>query len=131
MAFYTTWLHEPHTLYTHFDGHVTGNDLKITMVEYLGALQLQPAYFLMDFLDVNSVPARLLDFPLLLQVLNHGNMQWMVFLKREAQYSVMTQMLSRDKVKTFRDFKSGEAFLRSMVRLDTGIALSALQNAPG
>ncbi|MDQ7025953.1 MAG: hypothetical protein Q9P01_03960 [Anaerolineae bacterium] len=120
MPFLSTWVHEPYILKTYFSGRVSGSELKVSMLEYLGAAQTQPMYFMMDFLDADGVPNEMLNMPAILQVINHANTRWLILVKQESASSYMTQLLSRDKVKTYRDRETALAFLRAMVRIDTG-----------
>ncbi len=122
MAFRTRWLQEPHILETHFAGVVTSIDLKMAMLEYLGAAQEQPMYFLLDFMEANYVPEKLLDLPLLLQVMNHANTRWLVIVKPEVEASYMTQILTKDRTRVFRDRATAEQFLRKMVAYDSAKA---------
>lgn len=124
MAFRTEWLHDPYILATTFTENLTATDLKIALLEYVGAAhELSDMYFLMDFSGVPQVPNRLLQTPLLLQVVNHGNTRWLAVVKPEDPSSYMTRLLTRDKLKTFRDRESARAFLEGMVRLDLGVDL--------
>lgn len=120
MPFLSEWVHEPYILKTHYTGRVSGSELKVSMLEYLGAAQTQPMYFMMDFLDSDGVPNEMLNMPAILQVINHANTRWLILVKHESASSYMTQLLSRDKVKTYRDIETALGFLRAMVRIDTG-----------
>jgi hypothetical protein len=124
MAFRTEWLHDPYILATTFTENLTATDLKIALLEYVGAAhELSDMYFLLDLSGVPQVPNRLLQTPLLLQVVNHGNTRWLAVVKPEDPSSYMTRLLTRDKLKTFRDRESARAFLENMVRLDLGVDL--------
>lgn len=126
MAFKTEWINDPYIIGTHFEGQVTVDEVKMAMLEYLGAAQEQKAvYVLMDFSNVDNVPNRLLDLPILLQVITHANVKWIAIVKEDNPNSYMTQFLSRDKLKMFRNRESAIAFLNGMVRLDTGENLEA------
>ena len=120
MPFISEWIHEPHILATRYSGRVSGGELKVSMLEYLGAVQTQPMYFMMDFLESDGVPQEMLNMPAILQVINHANTRWLIMVKTENAYSYMTQLLSRDKVKIYRDRQTALGFLRAMVRIDTG-----------
>ena len=120
MPFLSEWIHEPYILATRYTGRVSGGELKVSMLEYLGAVQTQPMYFMMDFLDSDGVPQEMLNLPAILQVINHANTRWLILVKHESASSYMTQLLSRDKVKTYRDRQTALNFLRAMVRVDTG-----------
>lgn len=122
MAFHTTWLDEPYILVTTFSDVVTSIDLKMAMLEYLGAAQEQPTYFLMDFTQANYVPEKLLDLPLLLQVMNHANTRWMAIVKPESDASYMTQLLTKDRSRIYRDRESAVYFLRKMIAYDAAQA---------
>jgi hypothetical protein len=126
MAFHTKWLDEPYILVTDFAGVVTSIDLKMAMLEYLGASQEQPMYFLLDFMQANYVPEKLLDLPLLLQVMNHANTRWLVIVKPEVEASYMTQILTKDRARVFRDRESAASFLRKMVELESAEIGSSL-----
>jgi hypothetical protein len=123
MPFFSEWVDEPYILATRYSGRVSGGELKVSMLEYLGAAQTQPMYFMMDFLDSDGVPQEMLNLPAILQVINHANTRWLILVKHESAASYMTQLLSRDKVKTFRDRATALGFLRAMVRIDTGTIL--------
>ncbi|MCA9913906.1 MAG: hypothetical protein KC496_11180 [Anaerolineae bacterium] len=118
MAFHTSWLEEPFILATTFSDVVTSIDLKMAMLEYLGAAQEQPTYFLLDFTQANYVPEKLLDLPLLLQVMNHANTRWLAIVKPESEASYMTQILTKDRTRIFRDRESAAYFLRKMIAYD-------------
>ena len=120
MPFISEWINEPYILATHYSGRVSGGELKVSMLEYLGAVQTQPMYFMMDFLESDGVPQEMLNMPAILQVINHANTRWLILVKSESAYSYMTQLLSRDKVKIYRDTQTALSFLRAMVRIDTG-----------
>ena len=123
MPFRTEWVHDPYILATKFSGRVSGSELKVVMPEYLGAVQVQTMYFMLDFMEADGVPPEMLNLPAILQVINHANTRWLVLAKPESASSYMTQLLSRDKVKTFRDRETALGFLRGMVRVDTGVEL--------
>ncbi len=128
MTFLTGWIHEPYILGTDFTELTSVGDVNMAMLEYLGAIQEQEMYFLMDFTATGDVPGELLKLPSMLQVVTHANTRWIAIVKPEkpgSASSTMTQMLARDKIKTFRDRQTALAFLRSMVRLDTGIEIRA------
>ena len=120
MPFISEWINEPYILATNYSGRVSGGELKVSMLEYLGAVQTQPMYFMMDFLESDGVPQEMLNMPAILQVINHANTRWLIMVKTENAYSYMTQLLSRDKVKIYRDRQTALGFLRAMVRIDTG-----------
>jgi hypothetical protein len=124
MTFRTEWIAEPYILGTSFNSLATVGELNLIMLEYLGAAQEQEIYLLLDFSEVN-VPNGMLTLPSLLQVINHANTRWMGIVKTETSSSYMTKLLSRDKVKMFRDRKTAVDFLRAMVRIDTGEDLTA------
>lgn len=119
MTFRTQWIDDPYILGTSFDTNTSVSELNLVMLEYLGAAQEQDVYFLLDFSDAN-VPNGMLSLPSLLQVINHANTRWMGIVKAETSSSYMTKLLTRDKVKMFRDSQTGIDFLRAMVRVDTG-----------
>lgn len=124
MSFRTTWIDEPYVLGTTFTAHATVSELNLIMLEYLGAAQEQDVYLLLDFSEVN-VPNGMLSLPSLLQVINHANTRWLAIVKAETSTSYMTKLLTRDKVKMFRDTETAVDFLRAMVRVDTGHNLTA------
>ncbi|MGJ3240760.1 MAG: hypothetical protein ACFE0Q_18770 [Anaerolineae bacterium] len=117
MAFQTEWIEEPHILGTTFDSSATIGELNSVMLQYISAAQKSPIYLLLDFNDIN-VPNRILSLPSLLQVVNHGNTRWLCVVKPEASSSYMTKLLTRDRVKMFRDRESAISFLRAMLRID-------------
>jgi hypothetical protein len=124
MTFRTEWIAEPYILGTSFNSLATVGELNLIMLEYLGAAQEQDIYLLLDFSEAN-VPNGLLTLPSLLQVINHANTRWMGIVKAETSSSYMTKLLSRDKVKMFREKQTAVDFLRAMVRIDTGEDLTA------
>mgnify|MGYP000250566100 CR=1 FL=1 len=124
MTFRTQWLDELHILHTVFENNPSMGDLNLVMLEYLGAAQEQEIYFLLDFTGVD-VPTNILKLPALLQVINHGNTQWLCLVKPEAKSSYMTRLLSRDKVKTFRKTENAIGFLRGMILSEKGNDLDA------
>lgn len=119
MSFRTEWLLEPYILGTSFEQHCSVSELHLILLEYLGVVQTQEAYFLLDFSETNA-PTGLLTLPALLQVINHANTRLLVIVKPESSYSSMTQLLSRDKVKIMRERQSALDFILAMARLDTG-----------
>lgn len=119
MTFRTQWIDDPYILGTSFDTNTSVSELNLVMLEYLGAAQEQDVYFLLDFSDAN-VPNGMLSLPSLLQVINHANTRWIGIVKAETSSSYMTKLLTRDKVKMFRDSQTAIDFLRAMVRVDTG-----------
>lgn len=119
MAFQTEWIVEPYIISTTFTGRTSVHDMKMAMLEYLGAAQLeQNLYILMDFMQAENVPSKLLDMPILAQIINHGNIRWLVIAKEAADSSYMTQFLARDKVKTVRSREEALKFLIAMMRLE-------------
>jgi len=120
----TQWIHEPHICSTTFDDETNVGELNNVMVNYLHKVQDSPTYFVLDFTGIH-VPEGLLRLPALLQVINHANTKWMAIVKAETSSSYMTKMLSRDKVKMFRDADTAIHFLESMVRVDSGKDLTA------
>lgn len=119
------WIENTNILSCNFDDQPTIRDLNAVMLEFLKSAQAGTVYFLLDFTDV-QVPSGLLSLPLLLQVINHANTRWLGIVKEESPASYMTQLLSRDKVKTFRDRRSTIAFLEGMARLESGNKRQAL-----
>lgn len=127
MPFKTTWINEPHIIVTEYTGRVTGGDLDMNMLEYLGIIQAQPVYILLDFSRAEGVPSRLFELSSPGQVINHPNTSWLAVVNPPgATGRHATRMLARDKIKLFNDRKSAEVFLRAMVRLDTGLVLTAM-----
>lgn len=124
MSFRTEWIDDPYILGTTFNSHATISELNLIMLEYLGAAQEQDVYLLLDFSEV-TVPNGMLTLPSLLQVINHANTRWMGIVKAETSSSYMTKLLTRDKVKMFRDRETAVGFLQAMVRIDTGTNLKA------
>ena len=119
MSFRSEWLVEPHILGTSFEQNTSISELNLVMLEYLGVAQELSMYFLLDFSRVNT-PTGLLTLPSLLQVINHGNTNWLVLVKAESNSSYMSKMLARDKVKIFHDTDTALSFLYEMLSLDTG-----------
>ena len=119
MAFQTEWIVEPYIISTTFTGRTSVHDMKMAMLEYLGAAQQeQNLYILMDFMGAENVPNKLLDMPILAQIINHGNTRWLVIAKEAADSSYMTQFLMRDKVKTVRSREEAIKFLVAMMKLE-------------
>lgn len=111
------WIDKPDILGVTFTEQISISELNAILIEFLKAAQEREIYVLIDFSQI-KVPVGLLSMPSLLQVINHANTRWMGIVKTESSSSVLTKMLSRDKVKMFRDADSAVAFLRGMVRLD-------------
>ncbi len=124
MAFYTEWINEPYIIATNYTGHVLGSEFDMNMLEYLGIVQAQPAYILLDMSKVESLPTQLLQLSSLGQVIAHPNSSWLsIVIPGQVENIRTTRMLARDKVKLFPDRNTALAFLRAMVRVDTGIVL--------
>lgn len=124
MAFESTWINEPYILLTEYTGHVTGNDVNLSMLQYLGAAQEQPIYILLDFSKSDYVPHQVLELSSVSQVINHANTRWFVVINPKDKDSYATRLLAGTRIKTFADKPSALAFLRGMVRLDTGKVLT-------
>lgn len=124
MPFNTRWIHNPYILQTEFSEHVSGGDFTTAMLEYLGAAQEQPTYFLLDFTRARHIPARLFELSISSQVINHANTRWFVIVNPDVT-NYETRMLARSKVKVFPNMEMAIGFLRAMVRLDTGQVLTA------
>lgn len=120
MPFESNWINEPYILMTTYSGYVTGGDMDTSMLQYLGVAQAQPIYILLDFSEANRVPSKVLELSSISQVINHGNTRWFIIVSPEDQASYATRLLSGSKIKTFNDRASAIAFLRGMIRLDTG-----------
>jgi hypothetical protein len=126
MTFHTEWVNEPYIMETIYEGRVSGNDLQMSMLEHLGAVQEQDLYILLDFSDADRVPPSLLELPALSQVVGHGNMRWLAIVNPEGDTDSYTaHLMVNDKVKIFLNRESAVAFLRGMVRTDTGDVLDA------
>lgn len=124
MAFQTQWVNEPYIIETYYTGQVSGSEFDMNMLEYLGIVQAQPVYILLDLSEVESLPMQLLQLSSVGQVINHANTSWLaVVMPEQAENIRTTRMLARDKVKLFPDRVDALAFLRAMVRIDTGIVL--------
>lgn len=119
------WIDNSSILSCSFEEQPSVRELNNVMLEFLKSSQEGTVYFLLDFTNV-QVPSGLLSLPLLLQVINHANTRWLGIVKEESPASYMTQLLSRDKVKTFRDRHSTVAFLEGMARLESGDQRQAL-----
>ena len=126
MAFQTDWVNEPYIMETTYSGRVSGHDLQMSMLEHLGAVQQQELYILLDFSEAERVPSSLLELPALSQVVGHGNTRWLAIVNPEGDTdSYTTHLMVSDKTKIFLNRKSALAFLRGMVRADTGDILEA------
>jgi hypothetical protein len=126
MAFHTDWTNEPYIMETTYSGRVSGNDLQMSMLEHLGAVQEQELYILLNFSDAERVPPSLLELPALSQVVGHGNTRWLAIVNPDGDTdSYTTHLMVNDKVKIFLNRKSALAFLRGMVRSDTGEILES------
>jgi hypothetical protein len=123
MPFQTSWLNEPYIILSEYTGHVTGGDFDMNMIEFMGIIQETPLYILVDFSQADYVPARLFELSSPSLVINHANTRWFAAVHPSDTHSRTTRMLARDKVKLFNDRVAAVAFLRGMVRLDTGIIL--------
>jgi hypothetical protein len=124
MAFHTQWVNEPYIIETQYAGHVSGSEVDMNMLEYLGIVQSQPAYILLDLSKVETLPNQLLQLSSLGQVITHANTAWLaIVMPGQPEYVRTTRMLARDKVKLFPDRVNALSFLRAMVRTDTGIVL--------
>lgn len=124
MAFYTEWVNEPYIIETHYAGRIAGSEVDMNMLEYLGIVQIQPVYILLDMSEVESLPNQFLQLSSLGQVIAHPNASWVAIVSPgQADNARTTRMLARDKVKLFADRESALGFLRAMVRVDTGITL--------
>lgn len=111
------WIDKPDILGVTFTEQISISELNAILIEFLKAAQEREIYVLIDFSQIR-VPAGLLSMPSLLQVVNHANTRWMGIVKTESRSSLLTKMLSRDKVKMFRNSENALAFLRGMVRID-------------
>ena len=124
MSFSTEWIHEPYIIETHYADHVAASEVDMNMLEYLGIVQIQPVYILLDLSEVKSLPNQLLQISSLGQVIAHPNTASVAIMTPgQPEYIRTTRMLAQDKVKLFQERESALAFLRAMVRVDTGIAL--------
>jgi len=124
MPFQSDWINEPYILMTAYSGYVTGGDMDTSMLQYLGVAQAQPIYILLDFTRADRVPSKVLELSSISQVINHGNTRWFIIVSPKDQASYATRLLSGAKIKTFHDRVSAVAFLRGMIRLDTGEVLT-------
>lgn len=124
MTFQTTWINEPYIIVTEYSGRVTGGELDMNMLEYLGIVQDQPVYILLDFSQADTIPGKLFELSSAGLVINHANTCWFAIVNPSGQPSRATRMLARDSIKIFNDRRSAESFLRAMVRIDTGVVLS-------
>ncbi len=121
MGFHTNWINEPYIMETTYEGRVSGNDLQMSMLEHLGAVQEQELYILLNFSDAERVPPSLLELPALSQVVGHGHTCWLAIVNPEGDTDSYTaHLMVNDKVKIFLNRKSALAFLKGMVRVDTG-----------
>jgi hypothetical protein len=125
MSFHTEWVYDPYIIETNYAGHVAGSEVDMNMLEYLGIVQAQSVYILLDLSQVESLPNQLLQLSSLGQVVAHPNTSWVAIVTPgQPEYIRTTRMLAtQDRVKLFQDRESALSFLRAMVRLDTGIAL--------
>lgn len=123
MSFRTTWVNEPYIIVTEYAGRVTGGELDMNMLEYLGIVQDQPVYILLDFTNADTIPGKLFELSSAGLVINHANTSWFAVVNPAGQPSRATRMLARDSIKVFNDRKAAEGFLRAMVRMDTGVVL--------
>jgi hypothetical protein len=124
MTFQTTWIHDPYIIVTEYSGRVTGGELDMNMLEYLGIVQNQQVYILLDFSTADTIPGKLFELSSANLVVNHPNTCWFAVVNPAGQPSRATRMLARDSIKVFNDRKSAESFLRAMVRVDTGVVLN-------
>lgn len=100
----------------------------MVMLEFLGTAQMQPVYLLLDFSEAQSLPEGVLGLSSASQLVNHGNVCWLAIVnpeKRQTRSQYVTRMLANGKVKMFDGAQNALAFLRGMVRIDTGSVLSA------
>jgi len=126
MPYQSQWVHEPYIRVTGYVGRVTIEDLKATTLEYLRILQQQKLYCVLDFTESEGgVPSQVLNMPSLLQIINHANTMWLAIISPTGESTYTAQLLIREKVKIFADRATALAFVRAMVRMDTGEVLEA------
>ena len=119
MPFQTYWVEAPHIPGTDYSGAVSGFDLNMAMLEYMGALQDQPVYFLMDFSATRGLPNKFFELSASAQVLHHPNTRWCAVVHAgQSRNSYTTRLLARNRVKIFEKRKDAMAFLRAMVQTD-------------
>lgn len=124
MTFHTEWVYDPYIIETRYSGLVSASEVDMNMLEYLGIVQAQAVYILLDLSKVDSLPNQLLQLSSLGQVIAHPNASWVgIVTPGQPEYIRTTRMLAQDKVKLFQERESALSFLRAMLRVDTGISL--------
>ncbi len=120
MPYSTNWVHAPYIIETTYVGNITIYDLNLALLEYFGTLQMQPLYVLLDFGRTRARPHKMLDTPAAPMVLQHDNLRWIALVNEQGFYSRTTDLLVQDKLKLYNNRDDALAFLRGMVRADTG-----------
>ncbi len=114
------WINEPWIFATDFSGKVTTEDIDAVMHRYLGIVEKQSGYFLLDMSESKSFPTDMFQLASIRKVVDNDNTLWFAVINPDVFTNYATRLLVRDKAKIFEDRDKAIAFLRGMVRIDKG-----------
>jgi hypothetical protein len=111
------WLDEPDIMVAEYAGDLTNDDIDQAMDVCLKTLDQQNCHFLVDTLQLKTLPKDIFKIGSLVKLINHPRRGWLIFV---AQQNVMVkfavQVLVRSNFKMMTDRDQAVAFLREAVR---------------
>lgn len=111
------WLQEPTILVAEYSGEVTGDEIDSAMSECLKVVKEQSCHFLVDILQITTLPKDILRMGSLLNFLNHPNRGWLLFAGHQnVMVKFAAQVMVRNKFRFVNSREEGENFLRELVR---------------
>lgn len=111
------WLEEPTILVAEYSGEITGEEIDSAMAECLKVVKEHSCHFLVDILQIKTLPKDILRMGSLLSFLNHPNRGWLLFAGHQnVMVKFAAQVMVRNKFRFVTSREEGEKFLRELVR---------------
>lgn len=120
------WLDEPHILVAEYTGEITGEQIDGAMAECLKVVAEHSCHFLVDILQIKSMPKDILRMKSLINFLNHPNRGWLVFAGHQnVMVKFAAQVMVRNKFRFVSSREEAVTFLRDLTRQEAQVSAPA------
>lgn len=111
------WLDEPKILVAEYSGEISGDDIDKVMGECVKIVTQHSCHFLVDILQITSLPKDILRMGSLMNFVNHPNRGWLVFAGHQnVMVKFAAQVLVRNKFRFSSSREEAVSFLQDLVR---------------
>lgn len=110
------WIDEPYIMGAEYIGNISEQDIEDVMAECQKYVDNQPIYFLVDNLQMTSLPPNVFKIASLMKLVNHPNTRWFVMVTGSYTFlKFAIQVIVRNRIKVVNNREEGLKFLRDMV----------------